>query len=218
MVKRAETRTYGGSSGDERAAARRTRLLDAAFALVAAEGWRELRIASVCAEAGLNKRYFYESFADLDALGGALIDRLAEDAIRIALSELGGETPTVATAEAAVRSFATFLIDDPRRARVLFGAAGADDRTSGHRAHALRRLAMVIATGGRDLHGLEDDPVVELTASMLVGGVGQILLDWLDGRLALSHDELITEMTLLSTAIGDLAADRVRRRTRRVSP
>ena len=79
-VKHTQGRTYGGQTGDERAAARRDELVSSAFALVAERGWRELNIESVCRLAGLNKRYFYEGFRDLDGITAAVTERLAEDA------------------------------------------------------------------------------------------------------------------------------------------
>uniref|UniRef100_A0A5Q5BR17 Transcriptional regulator, TetR family n=2 Tax=unclassified Mycobacterium TaxID=2642494 RepID=A0A5Q5BR17_MYCSS len=71
-------RAYGGQSADVRRRQRRARLLDAAMDAMARNEWRTATVGKVCAAAGLNKRYFYESFADLDALAAAVVDDVAE--------------------------------------------------------------------------------------------------------------------------------------------
>lgn len=39
-------------------------------------GWAALSARRICEQAGLTRRYFYESFDDLDALLGAAFDRI----------------------------------------------------------------------------------------------------------------------------------------------
>ena len=51
-------------------------MVDAALEVFAAEGWAGLSARRVCEQAGLTRRYFYESFDDIDALLGALFDRI----------------------------------------------------------------------------------------------------------------------------------------------
>ena len=88
-------RPYLGESAVDRVAGRRRKLLDAGFELMASEGFAHVTIDSLCKAAQLNKRYFYESFPDLDALVAAIVDELA--------TELTSRTVGAAT-EAAVRS------------------------------------------------------------------------------------------------------------------
>ncbi|WP_249011946.1 TetR/AcrR family transcriptional regulator [Conexibacter sp. DBS9H8] len=201
-----ERRAYAGRTGEDRAAGRREALIDAAFTLVAADGWRALRIDAVCRAAGLNKRYFYESFADLDALVGALTASLADAAIAVTLAAI----PTGATPEeAATRGIAAFvhhLTDDPRRARVLFGVVPASDRAAGHRSAAIHRLVSTAARTGRDLHVLGAAASVDIAAAMLVGGTSQVILDWLDGTLPCSEGTLIASLIAFWQVVGDSAA------------
>ncbi|HEY9558032.1 MAG TPA: TetR/AcrR family transcriptional regulator, partial [Acidimicrobiales bacterium] len=74
---RAPTR-WVGLAPEERAAERRTLLLDAAFELLGTEGTDGTTVRAVCQAARLNPRYFYESFDDLDACIVAVYDRLVE--------------------------------------------------------------------------------------------------------------------------------------------
>ena len=50
---------------------------------MAADEWRAATVAKVCQAAGLNKRYFYESFTDLDTLAAAVVEETARLRCRI---------------------------------------------------------------------------------------------------------------------------------------
>ncbi|HYF27543.1 MAG TPA: TetR family transcriptional regulator [Baekduia sp.] len=205
-VKQPAARPYGGRTNDERVAQRHAALLHAAFALVAEDGWRALRIDALCRAAALNKRYFYESFDGLEAVVAALTKRLAEDAIAVALGAIEPGVPAREATRQAIAAIVGHLTDDPRRARVLFGAVPAADAAAGHRADALRQVITAAAATGRDLHDLGADPAVDLAASMLVGGTSQVLLDWLDGRIACDRDRLVDDLVALWQVIGDATA------------
>ena len=211
MVDVKEPRTYGGQTGLERAAGRREALLDAAFALVAEQGWRSLNVEGVCRRAGLNKRYFYDTFETLDALIGAVTTRLTDDAIAVTLGALDDTLPRDESTAAAIAAFIIHLTDDPRRLHVLFGAVPASDAAAGHRAQAMRDVIAMVAAQGRETYGLADDPTVDLTAAMVVGGTSQALLDWVDGSVTCSRDELIETVVDLWHAAGDAATARARR-------
>ena len=211
-VKGGNGRTYGGQTGSERATDRRDALRSAAFAIVAESGWRDLTIEAVCRRARLNKRYFYESFSDQDALIAAVTGHLAEEAIAVTLAAIApAADPTQATRR-AIAAFVAHLIEDPRRARVLFGAVPAGDAAAGHRAAAIRQVIATVAAQGRSIHALAEDPTVDLSAAMLVGGTSQSVLDWLDGRIDCHRDQLIEDLVALWQSIGDVASSRVRRR------
>lgn len=209
-VKGGAARVYRGQTGGERAATRAAALLDAAFALVAEHGWRQLSIEGLCRYTGLNKRYFYESFADLDAIIAALTTRLADDAIEVTLAALDPDAGSDEATRSAVSALVVHLTDDPRRARVLFGAVPAGDAAAGHRAAAIRHVIATAAAQGRSIHALADDPAVELAAAFLVGGTSQAVLDWLDGRAACSRRELIDDLVGFWQATGDRAAEQAR--------
>jgi AcrR family transcriptional regulator len=202
-------RTYGRQSGDERAADRREALLDAAFVLVAARGWPALRIDALCRTASLNKRYFYESFANLDGVIAALIDRVASEAITAAVAPIQPGVDLGEATRLSITAFVHHLTDDPRRARVLFGALPAGDAAAGHRTDAIRRVVAAAALTGRGINALPEDPTVTLTAAMLVGGTSQVVLDWLDGQIDCDQDRLIADLVMLWQAAGDAAVARL---------
>src|SRR5882762_4628969 len=116
-------RPYGGVSAEDRRAGRRQRLLDAGLELFGTQGIAATTIADVCEEAGLTKRYFYESFATIDDLAGAVFgdvtDRLVEQV-----------EPAVAAGEGidprpALTVYLGAVLGDPRLARLL----GVESRT-----------------------------------------------------------------------------------------
>jgi AcrR family transcriptional regulator len=209
-VKDKPSRFYAGQTGDERTAARRDALVAAAFALVAAEGWRGVSIEAVCRCAALNKRYFYENFAGPGELIAALTTQLAEDAIEVTLGALDPQLSRDESTARAIAAFIEHLTDDPRRARVLFGAVPADDTAAAPRAAAIRRLIAVVESRGRSIYTVSDDePAGELSAAMIIGGTSQAVLDWLDGRADCPREELIAHMISLWLAIGDATTTRL---------
>ncbi|MFC6343086.1 TetR/AcrR family transcriptional regulator, partial [Nocardioides hankookensis] len=109
---------YRGVSAEERAAERRARLLKATLA-VWADPAVSTTMTNVCGRAGLSERYFYESFANLDAALTAVLDEVAteiETTTHQAAEDAG--TEPAARAVASVSAFVQLLVDDPRKGRV----------------------------------------------------------------------------------------------------
>ena len=62
------SRQYDGKSADSRRSERRGVLVESAIRLFGEKGYGAVSLNAICAEAKMNKRYFYESFANLEAL------------------------------------------------------------------------------------------------------------------------------------------------------
>ncbi len=73
-----DRRRYGGRSAQERAEDRRSRLVEAAITVLAAQGERATMTA-ICQQAGLTERYFYESFANREAALVAALERVSDE-------------------------------------------------------------------------------------------------------------------------------------------
>src|ERR1700758_4615938 len=67
-------RQYGGHSAEQRRLGRRERLIEAATRVYGEQGYRNATVKAVCDAAGLTERYFYESFANSEALLVAAFD------------------------------------------------------------------------------------------------------------------------------------------------
>lgn len=97
-------RTYGGASPAQRRDERRSRLLQAGLALYGTQGFAATSIDAVCAEAGLTKRYFYESFGSAEELLAAVyLDATArvQGQVGEAILAAGDDLQTRATAGVA---------------------------------------------------------------------------------------------------------------------
>ena len=204
-------RTYQGKTAEHRAQARRRLLLDTAFALMSSDGWRQVNIENLCREAKLHKRYFYESFPDLDALGAAVVDELAAQLLVIGIDgaraarQAGAETETIA--RDVMRALVTWLVEDRRRARVLFSEISDNPRAQAHRKSVIRQLANELSDFGHEFHGVnEPQAIARVASALLIGGSIEVLVDWLDGEITMTLDALVEDLAALWVTVGMNAA------------
>jgi AcrR family transcriptional regulator len=202
---------YGGVRAPERVAARRERLLEAALELLGTEGWQATTVRAICAGARLTPRYFYESFRDRDELLVALFDQLvAEAAGRVLQAVDAADDDARAKAHAAIGAFVELVTDDPRKARVLFIEAVGSERLTLRRFETVRMFAGLVAAEGREFYGIDGGSLPDTTALMLVGGLAETLLSWLDGTLPVTREQLIEDCTDLFVIMGEGASGMLR--------
>jgi AcrR family transcriptional regulator len=198
-----------GLSPDERAAERRTLLLDAAFELLGTEGWAGTTVRAVCSVARLNPRYFYESFEDLDGLVVAVFDRLVAQLGEEVMSAVAaaGDDPRAQT-RAAVGSIVSFVDDDRRRGRVLYAEALGSEALNRRRIETSHQLVVGVERHAASRYGRapKGEQIGRVAASILVGGTGELVLAWLDGRIRVPRQQLVDDATELFLAMGDTAA------------
>lgn len=115
---------------------------------------------------------------------------------------------------AAIGAFVELVTDDPRKARVLFIEAMGSEQLARRRFETLHVFAQLVAEQARTFYGVpgETDPLVEITALMLAGGLAEALLAWLDGTLHVPREQLIEDCTDLFVATGEAAVALVRGR------
>jgi AcrR family transcriptional regulator len=200
----------------ERQAERRRILVDAGFELLGTVGVAGTTVRGVCEAAHLNPRYFYESFEDLDALLVAVFDRTAEDGLRVILDAVAATegTDPLATTRAVMDGFLRFITEDQRRAQVLYVAGLGNEALARRRLDAMLGMADLFASGGASGGGpaavgaatAPGDPVVKVAASMVVGGMSELVITWLEGRVDMTLDQLIDDASILFVALGQAAA------------
>jgi AcrR family transcriptional regulator len=204
-VARAASGVYGGLDADQRRAGRRSQLLEAALEQLGNEGWQATTVRAICARAQLTPRYFYESFGDRDELLLAVFDRIAEEAAATVL-EAVQRAPDDARlkARAAISAFVALVTDDRRKARVLFVEAMGSEPLARRRFETLRMFSHLVAGQARDFYGIKDgaETLVEMSALMVVGGLAETLLAWLDGTLGVTREQLIEDCADLFVATG----------------
>ena len=204
-------RPYRGVSAAERRAERRSRIKSACLDLVGQHGVVAVTVDGVSARAGLTKRYFYEGFTDLDALFVELIDEVFNGLLAQIRDALAHEGPDPARRG---RVIATCLIDymrrDPRVARLYVEAPGHPAlrarRERAYQSYTRLLLDEVPAgpTSGTDEAGAPARRA--LAALILVAGVTQAVVSWLQGEIELDRAEIIDELTrVMVAALNDTA-------------
>jgi AcrR family transcriptional regulator len=208
MVDANPSRTYGGRSADARQAERRKRLLDAGLELLGSEGATGTTVRRVCGQAGLTPRYFYESFPDLDALLVEVLDTIVAEATAEILAAIAAAPHDAhAKSRAAIATCIEFLTDDPRRTRVLFVEALGNERLMRRRLDAMHAMSTLVALQAREFYGVptDTDPIADIAAELLVGGIAELLISWLDGGLHVTRAQLIEDVSDLFVATGEAA-------------
>ncbi|MEP6502955.1 MAG: TetR/AcrR family transcriptional regulator [Betaproteobacteria bacterium] len=118
-------RAYGGLAREERVATRRARFVEAGIELFGTQGFRGATVRGICAAAGLTDRYFYESFATLEALLAevyvtlthAFAQRLATESIHS--PAWSGDAAAVERQATAAYELWFDTVRDPRFARIV---------------------------------------------------------------------------------------------------
>ncbi|MFE5732657.1 TetR family transcriptional regulator [Streptomyces sp. NPDC056528] len=106
----------------------REQVLDAAYRLVAAEGWNGLRMTSIARAAGISRQTLYNEFGAKEAIGDALVQRELEGfliGIERELDSHRGELE--AAAAAGVGYTLQQTVDNPLIKSVLVAARGGED-------------------------------------------------------------------------------------------
>ena len=197
-------RSWAGTTLADRQAERRSTLLDVGLDLLGTQGSAAVTVRSVCRLAKLTDRYFYENFADREALLLAVYDRVATEAGEALLTAVA-DAPADLTARsrAAVEAFLGVLTDDPRKGRVLL-LEPLTDATLGMRGVALSPMfaELVRAQLGPQAGNAQ---AARLTATAVIGALANLFIRWLDGTLDVDRDELTDYCVRLLVTATDLA-------------
>lgn len=197
---------WRGSSLTERSAQRRSQLLEAGLALVGSGGGRALTVRSLCREAGLSAKYFYESFSGRDQFMGELYDSViaelaatgAEAAVAAGAASVTGAVPAVPAGRSEVRvvladvflAAVRFLQADTRRARIVLTEPLVDDEL---RDRARRTFPGFVYALAPEV-GIRFDTGGSLRESLPLAALGGALLltfvTWLEGGTGTSEQEL----------------------------
>ncbi|MEH3136716.1 MAG: TetR/AcrR family transcriptional regulator [Mycolicibacterium neoaurum] len=183
---------WAGVALTDRRAERRALLIDAAYALFGTGGEAALTVRSVCRESALNTRYFYESFADIGELLGAVFDKVAAElgaAVDTAMVSAGDSLS--ARTRAGVAAVLGFSSADPRRGRVLFTDARANPVLTERRAALQDQLLDAVLAEGARLHPGSDPVATRVGAAMYTGAMAELAQQWLSGALGTDLDVVV---------------------------
>lgn len=188
-----------------RKAQRRTLLLDTAFDLLSSEGTSNTSVRAICNAARLNPRYFYESFASLDELLVAVYDRVVDDlaaAVTGALAAARDGTET--QMRAAIETILAFVDEDRRRGRILYVVALGNETLNRRRRETGLRLVELVELDARTRAVVPPgDPTGRIGAAILVGGLGELVAEWLAGRIKVTRAQLAEDATAFFLALAE---------------
>ncbi|WP_158886900.1 TetR/AcrR family transcriptional regulator [Amycolatopsis anabasis] len=203
------TRSWRGVSAEDRRAERRKLLVEAGLDVIGTQGWAAATVRTVCRRAGLTERYFYESFADREALLLAVYDQVLVEAIGVCLEAVAQAPRDFGrTVRAVITAGVELLTGDPRKGRVLALEAMTNETLQRRRQEALQAQAALISELAHDFLGdRAPDPVdVGLTAPAMVGALAEIGGAYLDGRLDVSRERLIEHLSGLVIAAASVSS------------
>lgn len=164
---------YRGSSAAERRAKRREALIRAAILVYGERGYRNATVKAVCDAAGLTERYFYESFANSEALLASSYQAVTRSLLAD-LEQAGEATPgpPADRVRAILAFYFQALAGDPRSARLfLVEIGGVSPELDRVFAASLEAFGALVE---RTLDGSADP----LLRKAVIGGVIHLASDW----------------------------------------
>jgi AcrR family transcriptional regulator len=189
------TGTYRGLPAHVRREQRRQLLIEAGLDCLHEDGLVGVSVRSICTRARLTPRYFYESFADLDALLVAVIDSIADQITAAGLVAIASEPTLAGRVRAAIAAACNVVGDDRRKATAVLTAA------SGHAPLRERRHEHIVSFADTAVLALTDwtgpDDEIRATALFLVGGAVELIEAVLSGALPLTLERLVDQLSAM---------------------
>ena len=184
----ADQRVWGGTTLAERRASRRAAFLEAALDLIGKEGESGVTVRSLCRQAGLTDRYFYESFASRDELLGTLYREVADEMYAAVVNSVPAAANRRENLRAVVEATVSAMLDDPRKGRLLtiepFANAALSEATFA-----------AVPTFTRLIRNVVDPNISRNRRAMIgvtvAGGIGALTFAWLSGTLPVTREELV---------------------------
>ncbi len=197
-------RAYRGASADERRQERHQRLLATALELFAHQGYAHTPIETLCTQARVTTRHFYQLFASREALLRDLFDELSaqlREAVLLAMSAPGLDRD--GQMRQAVAALLTHYGSDTRRARVsLLEVVGVSAAMEQRRRAVVHGMAELIERWLLDTAARGELPQRDyaLTSIALVGGIQELLTESLVRATAMPIERLGDEILFLFDA------------------
>jgi AcrR family transcriptional regulator len=177
-------RPYGGESRAVRSGRRRQAFIDAALEIFGTVGYRKATVKSLCKQAQLADRYFYESFETMeDLLVAAYEDQVRElrGQVLAAFVSVPPAAPTLDAVQACLRAVYGG-VKDVRVARLIWlEVLGVSPRVDKLYAATLHEFASLLVTLSRSKQPQWDLPkdTERMLGLTLVGGVSECIQQWL---------------------------------------
>ena len=176
-------RAYGGISAVDRRAGRRRKLIAGGRKIWGESGIGEVTVRGVCSAAGLTPRYFYEQFANREALLFAVSDHVRDQLLDALVAAGVGDPGSLSDKlRSALGALLDIIAADPNIHRIITGDVTSVPGLTEHRTQILELATESIIRHAPDALGSDQlDPVgLRRGALFMVGGVNQLIEAWLD--------------------------------------
>ncbi len=203
---RRKTSRFRGVAAEERQAQRRAMLIEAGADVFGEHGFHAATVREICKRAKLTERYFYESFANREALFAAVYEQLTQnlrDEMVAAL--LPAPRDVGAMARAGLTTLFVSMRDDPRLMRILFvdvfTVSDEVDRLSRRTTGAFAQLLQTLVDSfyPADRRGGLD---TNLIAHGLVGACMNLVMYWAYGGYKEPLESVVHNVAVLFEALG----------------
>lgn len=195
------TRPYRGSSAETRRLERRERLLDAARQIFGVRGFHASTVRSICEEAGLTERYFYESFENSEALFIAM-HRRTSDHILTEITIAGDRCAGGATEKlnAILIAYYEDIRRDPVSARLFAVDAGYISPEAKHVCASWRATFGLLLSRTLNAGGQPPDPILRSAVVRALLGIG---VDWMEDSFSTPLTQVVQAGTTIALALKD---------------
>lgn len=203
MSRVAQLRPYRGVGARDRDASRRQRFLDAGLDLLGGEDAPEdVTVRTICRQAGLALRYFYENFTDKDAFVAAVFDSVTGRLAATTQAAVAA-APAAEQNRAGIANIVAIIAEDPRVGRLLFSTRLSNRVLLLKRAEQGGIFAMLSREHIQSALKMPGNSRISAIAHFVVGGVGQALSAWLSGEIALSPEDLVDQLQTILDQLNE---------------
>jgi AcrR family transcriptional regulator len=179
--------------------------MSAALEIWQEQGWAAVTMRGVCARAALTDRYFYESFADRDALLVALWDQARDETLVMLLAAISEAPPDdpLLQLKSAIDAVVHHIADEPARAQILFGDHAGSAVLEQRRRDTVQMTSdLMIDLAKPFLRNPEDTTSLRMTVVLGIGGFIELMLAWRLRLLDVDPDAIIEHLA----GVGDALA------------
>lgn len=191
-------RPWGGVSAEDRIAIRREKLIATAIELLSTGGLAATTVREVADRAGVSRRFFYESFTDLDALLRAIFEDTLATVLNAVLEAIQ-DSDRIAEdmTRSAISAFITEVERNPAVFRAVFVEAPANPTIRTLLDEARQSVEALIKAQAVELYGLteNDETRLDFAVRMVVAGSIDTVAAWVTGRLSIEPEQLIELFT-----------------------
>jgi AcrR family transcriptional regulator len=196
-----QTKQYRGQSAAARVAERRRRLIETAVELYGKAGFRATPVKSICQATGLTERYFYESFANGEALLCITCSEIMADLRRQALAALEQTDGSLAErAHGVAYAYFEGIRQNPAAGRViLLEMEGVSAMVDAHYASEIRHTTDLVTQWFFSAPQPEASQPLQASvmAQGIVGALYQIAKEWIRADLVQSSEDMARHMQVL---------------------